>query len=170
MKEKNLAVELLEKLLRDEVKARMKNDVVQEKKYSDRILTTLNKYHNRSIETAQVIEELIQWAKEMQEDAEMVDKLNLSVDEMAFYRALVENESSVRELGNDDLRNLAIELTQQLRKSATVDWQKRESVRARMRNLVRRLLRRWKYPPDSAEEAIKLVLEQAEVLADGWYK
>lgn len=170
MKEKNLAVELLEKLLRDEVKARMKNDVVQEKKYSDRILTTLNKYHNRSIETAQVIEELIQWAKEMQEDAEMVDKLNLSVDEMAFYRALVENESSVRELGNDDLRNLAIELTQQLRKSATVDWQKRESVRARMRNLVRRLLRRWKYPPDAAEEAIKLVLEQAEVLADGWYK
>lgn len=170
MKEKNLAVELLEKLLRDEVKARMKNDVVQEKKYSDRIMTTLQKYHNRNIETAQVIEELIQWAKEMQEDAEMVDKLNLSVDEMAFYRALVENESSVRELGDDDLRNLAIELTQQLRKSATVDWQKRESVRARMRNLVRRLLRRWKYPPDAAEEAIKLVLEQAEVLADGWYR
>ncbi len=170
MKEKNLAVELLEKLLRDEVKARMKTDVVQEKKYSDRILTTLNKYYNRSIETAQVIEELIQWAKEMQEDAELLDKLNLSVDEMAFYRALVENESSVRELGDDALRNLAIELTVQLRQSATVDWQKRESVRARMRNLVRRLLRRWKYPPDAAEEAIKLVLEQAEVLADGWHK
>lgn len=170
MKEKNLAVELLEKLLRDEVKARMKNDVVQEKKYSDRILTTLKKYHNRSIETAQVIEELIQWAKEMQKDAELLDKLNLSVDEMAFYRALVENESSVRELGDDTLRNLAIELTHQLRKSATVDWQKRESVRARMRNLVRRLLRRWKYPPDASDEAIKLVLEQAEVLADGWYQ
>ena len=170
MKEKNLAVELLEKLLRDEVKARMKNDVVQEKKYSDRILTTLKKYHNRSIETAQVIEELIQWAKEMQKDAELLDKLNLSVDEMAFYRALVENESSVRELGDDALRNLAIELTHQLRKSTTVDWQKRESVRARMRNLVRRLLRRWKYPPDASDEAIKLVLEQAEVLADGWYQ
>lgn len=170
MKEKNLAVELLEKLLRDEVKARMKNDVVQEKKYSERIMSTLQKYHNRSIETAQVIEELIQWAKEMQEDAELLDKLNLSVDEMAFYRALVENESSVRELGDDALRSLAIELTGQLRKSATVDWQKRESVRARMRNLVRRLLRRWKYPPDAAEEAIKLVLEQAEVLADGWHK
>ncbi|EAS44210.1 type I restriction endonuclease subunit R [Photobacterium profundum] len=169
MKEKNLAVELLEKLLRDEVKARMKNDVVQEKKYSERIMSTLKKYHNRSIETAQVIEELIQWAKEMQEDAALLDKLNLSVDEIAFYRALVENESSVRELGDDSLRNLAIELTHQLRKSATVDWQKRESVRARMRNLVRRLLRRWKYPPDAAEEAIKLVLEQAEVLADGWY-
>ncbi|WP_234497918.1 type I restriction endonuclease subunit R [Vibrio maritimus] len=169
MKEKNLAVELLEKLLRDEVKARMKNDVIQEKKYSDRIMTTLQKYHNRNIETAQVIEELIQWAKEMQEDAAMLDRLNLSVDEIAFYRALVENESSVQKLGDDNLRKLAIELTHQLRKSATVDWQKRESVRARMRNLVRRLLRRWKYPPDAAEEAIRLVLEQAEVLADGWY-
>ncbi|TCT45176.1 type I restriction endonuclease subunit R [Vibrio crassostreae] len=169
MKEKNLAVELLEKLLRDEVKARMKNDVIQEKKYSERIMSTLQKYHNRSIETAQVIEELIQWAKEMQEDGELLDKLNLSVDEIAFYRALVDNESSVRELGDDNLRKLAIELTHQLRKSATVDWQKRDSVRARMRNLVRRLLRRWKYPPDAAEEAIKLVLEQAEVLADGWY-
>lgn len=169
MKERNLAVELLEKLLRDEVKARMKNDVVQEKKYSERIMATLQKYHNRNIETAQVIEELIQWAKEMQADAEMTDKLNLSVDEIAFYRALVTNEASVRVLGDDSLRQLAIELTQQLRKSATVDWQKRESVRARMRNLVRRLLRRWKYPPDAAEEAIKLVLEQAEVLADGWY-
>jgi type I restriction enzyme R subunit len=170
MKEKNLAVELLEKLLRDEVKSRMKNDVVQEKKYSERIMSTLQKYHNRSIETAQIIEELIQWAKEMQKDAEMLDKLNLSVDEIAFYRALIENEESVRQLGDDNLRSLAIELTQQLRKSATVDWQKRDSVRARMRNLVRRLLRRWKYPPDAAEAAIKLVLEQAEVLADGWYK
>ncbi|MEZ8722501.1 type I restriction endonuclease subunit R [Vibrio pomeroyi] len=170
MKEKNLAVELLEKLLRDEVKARMKNDVVQEKKYSERIMSTLQKYHNRSIETAQVIEELIQWAKEMQEDGELLEKLDLSVDEIAFYRALVDNESSVRDLGDDNLRKLAIELTHQLRKSATVDWQKRDSVRARMRNLVRRLLRRWKYPPDAAEEAIKLVLEQAEVLADGWYK
>ncbi|EPU5970954.1 type I restriction endonuclease subunit R [Vibrio alginolyticus] len=169
MKEKNLAVELLEKLLRDEVKARMKNDVVQEKKYSDRIMSTLQKYHNRNIETAQVIEELIQWAKEMQADAEMMDKLNLSTDEIAFYRALITNEASVRTLGDDNLRQLAIELTHQLRKSATVDWQKRESVRARMRNLVRRLLRRWKYPPDAAEEAIKLVLDQAEVLADGWY-
>ena len=170
LKEKNLAVELLEKLLRDEVKARMKNDVVQEKKYSDRIMATLQKYHNRSIETAQVIEELIKWAKEMAADAEMAAGLNLSPDEIAFYRALVANESSVRELGDNSLRHLAIELTQQLRKSATVDWQKRDSVRARMRNLVRRLLRRWKYPPDKADEAIKLILEQAEVLADGWYK
>jgi len=168
MPERNLAVELLEKLLRDEVKSRLKTDVVQEKKYSDRIMETLKKYHNRSIETAQVIEELIQWAKEMQADAEMMEKLGLSPDEIAFYRALVMNEASVRKLGDSNLRNLAIELTRQLRKSATVDWQKRDSVRARMRNLVRRLLRRWKYPPDAAEAAIKLVLEQAEVLADSW--
>lgn len=168
MPEKNLAVELLEKLLKDEVKARMKNDVVQEKKYSDRIMATLLKYHNRGIETAQVIEELIQWAKEMAADAEMADKLNLSTDEIAFYRALVVNEESVRELGDDTLRQLAIALTTELRKSATVDWQKRDSVRARMRNLVRRLLRKWKYPPDKSTEAIELILAQAEVLADSW--
>ncbi len=106
----------------------------------------------------------------MAADAEMAAGLNLSPDEIAFYRALVLNEASVRELGDNNLRQLAIELTLQLRKSATVDWQKRESVRARMRKLVHRLLRRWKYPPDKADEAIKLVLEQDEVLADGWYK
>ena len=168
MPQKNLAVELLEKLLRDEVKAKMKNDVVLEKKYSDRIMATLQKYHNRGIETAQVIEELIQWAKEMAADSEMADKLNLSADEIAFYHALVVNEESVRELGDDVLRQLAIELTNQLRKSATVDWKKRDSVRARMRNLVRRLLRKWKYPPDKSSEAIELILAQAEVLADSW--
>ena len=166
--QKNLAVELLEKLLKDEIKARMKNDVVQEKKYSDRIMATLLKYHNRGIETAQVIEELIQWAKEMAADSEMANKLNLSADEIAFYHALIVNEESVRELGDDVLRQLAIELTNQLRKSATVDWQKRDSVRARMRNLVRRLLRKWKYPPDKSSEAIELILAQAEVLADSW--
>ncbi len=132
-------------------------------------METLRKYHNRSIETAQVIEELIKWAKEMAADDEMTSKLNLSPDEIAFYRALIDNEASVRELGDDNLRQLAIELTHQLRKSATVDWHKRDSVRARMRNLVRRLLRRWKYPPDAADAAVKLVLEQAEVLADSWY-
>ncbi|MEQ5322966.1 type I restriction endonuclease subunit R [Providencia rettgeri] len=170
MKEKNLAVELLEKLLRDEVKARLKNNVIQEKKYSERIMESLRKYHNRSVETAQVIEELIQWAKEMQADADMMEGLNLSPDEIAFYQALVINEAAVRNLGDNNLRQLAIELTHQLRQSATVDWQKRDSVRARMRNLVRRLLRRWKYPPDAAEDAIALVLSQAEAMAEGWCK
>jgi type I restriction enzyme, R subunit len=168
MKEKNLAVDLLERLLRDEVKARMKTDVVSEKKYSDRILETLRKYHNRAIETAQVIEELIKMAKDMAADAEMAAKSGLSTDEIAFYRALIQNESAVRELGDDKLRSLAKFVTEQLRNSTTVDWQVRDSVRAKLRNLVRRALRKWKYPPDRADEAIDLCLKQAEVLSQGW--
>jgi type I restriction enzyme R subunit len=121
MKEKNLAVDLLERLLRDEVKARMKTDVVSEKKYSDRIMETLRKYHNRAIETAQVIEELIKMAKDMAADAEMAEKSGLSSDEIAFYRALIQNESAVKELGDNNLRELARYVTEQLRKSTTVD-------------------------------------------------
>ncbi len=168
MKEKNLAVDLLERLLRDEVKARMKTDVVSEKKYSDRIMETLRKYHNRAIETAQVIEELITMAKEMADDAEMAERSGLNSDEIAFYRALIQNESAVKKLGDNNLRELAKYVTQQLRKSTTVDWQVRESVRAKLRNLVRRALRRWKYPPDKADEAIELCLEQAEALSESW--
>lgn len=168
IKEKNLAVDLLERLLRDEVKARMKTDVVSEKKYSDRILETLRKYHNRAIETAQVIEELIKMAKEMADDAEMAEKSGLNTDEIAFYRALVQNESAVKELGDNNLRELAVFVTAQLRKSTTVDWQVRDSVRAKLRNLVRRALRRWKYPPDGADEAIELCLKQAEALSQSW--
>jgi type I restriction enzyme R subunit len=168
LKEKNLAVDLLERLLRDEVKARMKTDVVSEKKYSDRILESLRKYHNRAIETAQVIEELIAIAKEMQADLAQADKLGLNPDEISFYRALIQNESAVRELGDTNLRELAKYITEQLRKSTTVDWAKRDSVRARLRNLVRRALRRWKYPPDKADEAVELCLKQAEVLSESW--
>ena len=166
--QKNLAVELLEKLLRDEVKARMKTDVVSEKKYSDRIMETLRKYHNRAIETAQVIEELINMAKEMADDAEEANKLGLNFDEIAFYRALIQNESAVKELGDNNLKELAKYVTEQLRKSTTVDWQVRDSVRAKLRNLVRRALRRWKYPPDKADEAIDLCLKQAEALSESW--
>ncbi len=166
--QRNLAVELLEKLLRDEIKARMKTDVVSEKKYSDRILETLRKYHNRAIETAQVIEELINIAKEMEDDFTHAEKLGLNADEIAFYRALIQNESAVKELGDNNLRELAKYVTEQLRKSTTVDWQVRDSVRAKLRNLVRRALRRWKYPPDKADEAIELCLKQAEVLSQSW--
>ena len=168
LKEKNLAVDLLERLLRDEVKARMKTDVVSEKKYSDRILETLRKYHNRAIETAQVIEELIKMAKDMAADAEMAEQSGLNSDEIAFYRALIQNESAVKQLGDDKLRKLAMFVTEQLRKSTTVDWQVRDSVRAKLRNLVRRALRRWKYPPDGADEAIELCMKQAEVLSQNW--
>jgi len=161
-------MELLEKLLRDEIKARMKTDVVSEMKYSDRIMETLRKYHNRAIETAQVIEELIALAKEMEEDLAQADKLGLNPDEIAFYRALIQNESAVRELGDNNLRELAKYITEQLRKSTSVDWQVRDSVRAKLRNLVRRALRRWKYPPDKADEAIELCLKQAEALSNSW--
>ncbi|WP_026602185.1 type I restriction endonuclease subunit R [Methylomonas sp. 11b] len=168
LKEKNLAVDLLERLLRDEVNARMKTDVVSEKKYSERILESLRKYHNRAIETAQVIEELIAIAKDMQADWAQAEKLGLNPDEIAFYRALIQNESAVRELGDNNLRELAKYITEQLRNSTTVDWAKRDSVRARLRNLVRRALRRWKYPPDKADEAVELCLKQAEVLSEAW--
>lgn len=168
LEEKNLAVDLLERLLRDEVKARMKTDVVSEKKYSDRIMETLRKYHNRAIETAQVIEELIAMAKEMAEDADMAEKSGLNADEIAFYRALIQNESAVKELGDSNLRALAKYVTMQLRKSTTVDWQVRDSVRAKLRNLVRRALRKWKYPPDKADEAIDLCLKQAAALSERW--
>jgi len=168
MPQRNLAMELLEKLLRDEIKARMKTDVVSEMKYSDRIMETLRKYHNRAIETAQVIEELIELAKEMEADLAAGDKLGLNSDEVAFYRALIQNESAVKELGDNNLRDLAKFVTEQLRKSTTVDWQVRDSVRAKLRNLVRRALKKWKYPPDKAEEAIELCLKQAEALSNSW--
>jgi len=168
MPQRNLAMELLEKLLRDEIKARMKTDVVSEMKYSDRIMETLCKYHNRAIETAQVIEELINLAKEMEEDLAQSEKLGLNPDEVSFYRALIQNESAVRELGDSNFRELAKYITEQLRKSTTVDWQVRDSVRAKLRNLVRRALKRWKYPPDKADEAIELCLRQAEALSNSW--
>ncbi|TQV87565.1 type I restriction endonuclease subunit R [Aliikangiella coralliicola] len=168
MPERNLAVELLQKLLKDEIKARLKTDVVSEKKYSDRILETIRKYHNRAIETAQVIEELIQMAKDMAADAEMAEKSGLNPDEIAFYRALIQNESAIKELGDNKLRELAKFVTAKLRSSTTVDWQVRDSVRAKLRNLVRRALKRWKYPPDKSDEAIDLCLKQAEALSESW--
>ncbi|MEL5848517.1 MAG: type I restriction endonuclease subunit R [Candidatus Igneacidithiobacillus chanchocoensis] len=168
MESRNLAVELLEKLLRDEIKARARNNVVQEKKYGDRLLETLRRYHNRAIETAQVIEELIQMAKEFQQVLEREAALGLSPDEIAFYDALANNESAVRELGDEILKKIAVEITEKLRASTTVDWQVRESVRARLRILVRRTLQKWKYPPDQQADAVELVLQQAESLANAW--
>ena len=170
MKTRNLAVELLEKLLRDEIKARARNNVVQEKKYGDRLLETLRKYHNRAVETAQVIEELIQMAKDFQAALEREAALGLGTDEIAFYDALANNESAVRELGDDTLKKIAVEITEKLRSSTTVDWQVRESVRAKLRILVRRTLQKWKYPPDKQPEAVELVLEQAESLSNSWSK
>jgi type I restriction enzyme R subunit len=168
MPSRNLAVELLEKLLRDAIKARTRNNVVQEMKYGERLLETLRRYHNRAIETAQVIEELIQMAKDFQAAMKRDEELGLSPDEIAFYDALANNESAVRELGSEVLKKIAHELTEKLRASTTVDWQVRESVRAQMRNMIRRLLKKYKYPPDKRDEAIELVLRQAEKLSGTW--
>ncbi|EIH1038855.1 DUF3387 domain-containing protein, partial [Escherichia coli] len=168
MPQRNLAVELLEKLLNDGIHARSGNNVVQQKKYSDRLKAVLLKYNNRAIETAQVIEELIQMAKAFQEAMARDDALGLTPDEIAFYDALAENESAVRELGDDTLRKLAIEVTLKLRQSTTVDWQVRESVRAQLRILVRQTLRKYKYPPDKTPGAVELILKQAEVVSNSW--
>lgn len=167
---RNLAVELLEKLLNDGIKAKTRNNVVQEKRFSDRLQETLRKYNNRAIETSQVIEELIQMAKEFQAEMQREAALGLNPDEIAFYDALANNESAVRELGDDTLKQIAREITEKLRKSTTVDWQVRDSVRAQLKILVRRTLQRWKYPPDKAAEAIELVMKQAETLSNAWTK
>ncbi|BCS54581.1 type I restriction endonuclease subunit R [Geobacter sp. SVR] len=168
MKSRNLALELLEKLLRDTIKARTHNNVVLEQKFSERLLATLNRYHARAVETAQVIEELIQMAKDFQQAIKRDEELGLPPDEVAFYDALANNESAVRELGDDILKKIAVEITEKLRESTSVDWQVRESVRAKLRNLVRRTLRKWKYPPDKQDDAVELVLKQAEALCVGW--
>jgi type I restriction enzyme R subunit len=166
--QRNFAVELLQKLLNDEIKSRARTNVILERKFSERLLATLNRYRNRAIESAQVIEELIAMAREFREATKRGENLGLNPSELAFYDALADNESALRELGDDILKKIAHELTEKLRKSTSVDWQKRESIRARLRNLVRITLRRHKYPPDHQEAAIKLVLEQAERLSDEW--
>ncbi len=164
----NLAVNLLEKLIKDGIKSRAKTRVVQQKKYSERLNESLRKYHNRAIETAQVIEELIKMAKDFQASMERDESLGLSPDEVAFYDALAERPDILEKMGDETLKQLACALTEELRKSATVDWKKRESVRAKMRLLIKRLLRKYRYPPKGQESAIARVIEQAETLADQW--
>ena len=166
--EKNLAVELLERLLEGEIKSRYSTNLAQEKKFSELLANVIKRYQNRSIETAQVIEELIEMAKKFAAAGKRGDELGLNDDELAFYDALAENEASVRELGDEVLAKIAHELTASLRANVSVDWSSRESVRAKLRILVRRILRKYKYPPDHAEEAAQLILNQAETLCEAW--
>ena len=168
MKERNLAVELLERLLGDDIKTHFRTNVVKAAKYSELLQESLKRYRNRAIETAQVIEELIAMAKQFQEEALKGAALGLSPDERAFYDALAANESAVRELGDETLRKIAVELTARLRSSVTVDWAVRDAVRAKLRVMVKTLLRRYKYPPDRQEEATETVLRQAEALSAEW--
>jgi len=166
--EKNLAVELLERLLEGEIKTRFAGNIVQGKKFSDLLANVVKRYQNRAIETAQVIEELIAMAKKFREAAGRGDVLGLSEDEIRFYDALADNESAVRELSDETLKKIAHELTENLRQNLTVDWSARESVRAKLRLMVKRILRKYKYPPDLQEAAIELVLQQAQAMGEAW--
>lgn len=165
MPTKNLAAELLERLIADQVKARGQKNAIQGKEFTAKLEEAITKYQNRALTTVEVIEELIKLAKEINA-AKPPDEM--SEEEFAFYQALCENESAVRELGHPVLRALAHELTDKLRKSATINWQNRKSARAKMIAMVKVLLAKHKYPPDKQAEATEKVIAQAELLADTW--
>jgi type I restriction enzyme R subunit len=168
LKHKNVAAELLEKLLKDELKVRSKRNLVQSQLFSEKLRNTLNAYHNRAIATQEVIEELIKLAKEMDAANKRGERLGLTDDEIAFYDALAANESAVQAMGDDKLKVIAAELITQVRKSVTIDWTLRESARAKIRVMVKRILNKYGYPPDLQEEAVKTVLRQAEMLCADW--
>ena len=168
MPHRNLAVELLEKLLKGEVSTRRRKNVVQARSFAEMLEKTLRRYQNRAIETAQVIEELIALARDMREANARGERLGLSEDELAFYDALETNDSAVQVLGDQTLRLIAQELVENVRANVSIDWTVRENVRARLRVLVKRILRKHGYPPDKREKATKLVLEQASVLSETW--
>ena len=167
MPQRNLAAELLQKLLKGEISVRRRKNVVQARSFAEMLEQTLRRYQNRGIEAAQVIEELIQLAKEMREAGARGERLGLSEEELAFYDALETNDSAVQVLGDDTLRDIARELVDTVRSNVTIDWTLRENVRAHLRVLVRRILRKYGYPPDKQEKATMTVLEQAEVLSEG---
>ena len=168
MPHRNVAIELLQKLIRGELSTRRRKNVVQARSFAEMLEQTLRRYENRSIEAAQVIEELIEMAREIRQASERGDRLGLTDDELAFYDALETNDSAVQVLGDDTLRGIARELVSTVRNNVTIDWTLRESARANLRRLVRRLLTRHGYPPDKQPKAVQTVLEQAEVLSEGW--
>lgn len=168
LKHRNVAAELLEKLLKDEIRARSKRHLVQAQLFSEKLKSTLNAYHNRAIATQEVIEELIKLAKEMDAATKRGDELGLTDDEVAFYEALAVNDSAVQAMGDEKLKVIATELITQVRKRVTIDWNLRETARARIRVLVKRILNKYGYPPDLQEEAVKTVLRQAELLCAEW--
>ena len=168
LKHKNVAAELLEKLLKDELKVRSKRNLVQAQVFSEKLKKTLNGYHNRAISTMQVIEELIKLAKELDAATKAGQEMGLTEDEKAFYDALAANESALMAMGDDKLKVIAAELITQVRKSVTIDWTLRESARARIKVMVKRILNKYGYPPDLQDEAVKTVLAQAELLCADW--
>ena len=170
MRRRNLAAELLERLLKSELSIRRQRNVVQARSFSEMLERTIRRYQNRAVEAAQVIEELIALARELREASARGEVLGLSDDELAFYDALGVNDSAVQVLGDETLRDIARELVQTVRSNVTIDWTLRENVRAKLRVLVKRILRKHGYPPDKQESAARTVLEQAEVLSAAWAK
>ena len=168
MPQRNLAVELLRKLLAGEIKTRLRKNVVQARSFADLLEQAVRRYQNRAIEAAQVIEELIGLAKDVREASARGDKLGLNEDELAFYDALETNDSAVKVLGEPTLKTIAQELVVAVRNNVTIDWTVRENVRAHLRVTVKRILRKYGYPPDKQEKATQTVLEQAEVLSEEW--
>jgi len=168
MEQSNLAIEALRRLINGEVKSRQKQNVVEARRFSERLDDAIARYHNRAIDSVQVIQELIELAKEMQSSLRRGDELDLDPDEIAFYDALADNHSAVDVLGSKGLRELAQELVKRIKPLVTVDWSVKENVRAKLRVEVRRLLRRYGYPPDLQQLAIDLVMEQANVVCEKW--
>ena len=168
MPQRNLAVELLRKLLSGEIRTRRRKNVVQARSFAEMLEQAIRRYQNRAIEAARVIEELIALAKDMREADARGESLGLSDEEVAFYDALETNDSAVKVLGDDTLRTIARELVATVRANVTIDWTVREDVRAHLRVLVKRILRKHGYPPDKQEKATQTVLEQAELLSEGW--
>jgi len=168
MPQKNLAVELLRKLLEGEIKVRRRKNVVQARSFAELLEQAIRHYQNRAVEAVQVIEELIALAKEMRETDRRGEQLGLSEEELAFYDALESNDSAVKVLGEPTLKQIARELVETVRRNVTIDWAERENVRANLRRLVKRVLRKYGYPPDKQEKATQTVMEQAEVLSEAW--
>lgn len=168
MPQRNLAVELLQKLLKGELAARRRRNVVQARSFAEMLEQTIRRYQNRAVEAAQVIEELIQLARDMRAANARGETLGLSEDELAFYDALETNDSAVKVLGDETLRGIARELVETVRTNVTIDWTLRENVRAQLRVLVKRILRKHGYPPDKQEKATQTVLEQAALLSGDW--
>ena len=168
MEQRNLAVELLQKLLKGEVASRRRKNVVQARSFAEMLEEAVRRYQNRAVEAAQVIEELIELAREMRAANARGEELGLTDNEMAFYDALETNDSAVQILGDETLCKIARELVGTVRRNITIDWTLRENVRANLRRLVKRVLRDYGYPPDKQEKATRTVLEQAEALSGEW--
>jgi type I restriction enzyme R subunit len=162
--QKNLAIEMLQKLLNDEIHARSRKNLVQSRRFSEMLENTIRKYQNRAIQTAIVIEELLDLAKEMREAYKRGEEKGLSEAELTFYDALEVNDSAVKILGDETLRKISQELVKAVKQNVTLDWSFRESVRAKMRIHIKRILRNYNYPPDKQESATNTVLAQAELL------